>query len=98
MRKLAKTNMSLFVLGPSGRIPQVTNWLWKVREKLEPEGTVRLSAHRMGVGRKGEGAAGGRKANEFAQIGVELTLKHRVHLSKVTLTRNRGHTAQCPCS
>lgn len=55
MRKQAKTNMSLLVLGPSGRIPRVTNWLRKVREKQEPE-TLRLSA----TGRKDGEEKGGR--------------------------------------
>lgn len=72
------------VLGPSGKIPRVTDWLWKVLEKQETQ-TGRLSAYRLeGQGRKGEGVVSGRKANEFAQIHVELTLKHSVHLSKVT--------------
>lgn len=35
------------------------------------------------MGKKGEGVAGGRKADALAQIGVELSLKHSVHLSKV---------------
>ena len=54
--------------------------------------------------KRGGGVAGGRNDNQFAQIGVELMLKHSVHLSKVTLTWGRCtrpghlHLQLAPCT